>query len=39
MEHTAQEQRHGKSAEDLIVKVPEGTTIYDLYTEELLADL
>ncbi len=37
--HGSGAKRHGKSAEDLIVKVPEGTTIYDLYTEELLADL
>ncbi len=37
--HGSGGKRHGKSAEDLVVKVPEGTTIYDLYTNEPLADL
>ncbi|HJP16978.1 MAG TPA: GTPase ObgE [Acidimicrobiales bacterium] len=37
--HGSGGKRHGKSTEDLIVKVPEGTTIYDFYTDEPLADL
>lgn len=30
---------YGKSAEDVIIKVPLGTMVYDIKTEELLADL
>lgn len=30
---------HGRRGEDLVVKVPEGTVIRDMYTGELLADL
>lgn len=32
-------ERIGKSAEDLIVRVPEGTLVYDADTEELIGDL
>ena len=31
--------RHGANAEDVIVKVPEGTTIYDMDTNLVIADL
>jgi len=31
--------RHGKSGEDVIVKVPAGTMVTDIHTEEILADL
>lgn len=31
--------RHGKNAEDLIVKVPQGSTVYDLKTGKIIADL
>ncbi|MDE0927154.1 MAG: GTPase ObgE [Acidimicrobiales bacterium] len=37
--HGSGQKRHGKNAEDLIIKVPEGTTVYDLYTREILCDL
>ena len=32
-------RKTGKSGEDLIIKVPVGTTVYDAETEELIADL
>lgn len=31
--------QHGKNAEDLYVKVPEGTTVYDVKTGKVIADL
>ena len=37
--HGSGGKRHGKAAGDLVVKVPEGTTIHDLYSGEVLADL
>ncbi len=37
--HGSGGKRHGRAADDLIVKVPEGTTVHDLYSGELLADL
>ena len=37
--HGSGGKRHGRAAADLVVKVPEGTTVYDLYSGELLADL
>ena len=37
--HGSGGKRHGRAAADLVVKVPEGTTVHDLYTGELLADL
>ncbi|MBL88667.1 MAG: GTPase ObgE [Actinobacteria bacterium] len=37
--HGSGAKRHGRSAEELIVSVPEGTTIYDLQGDEVLADL
>ena len=37
--HGSGGRRHGRAAADLVVKVPEGTTVQDLYTGELLADL
>ncbi|MDC0384786.1 GTPase ObgE, partial [bacterium] len=37
--HGSGAKRHGRAADDLIVKVPEGTTVHDLHTGELLADL
>ena len=30
---------HGRSGEDMIIHVPEGTIVRDMYTDELLADL
>ncbi len=38
-ENGRSKNQHGKNAEDLIVKVPPGTTIVDETTEEVLADL
>ena len=32
-------ERIGKSAEDLVIRVPEGTLVYDADTEELIGDL
>ena len=37
--HGSGGKRHGKSAEDLVIRVPEGTTVYDFYTDEPLVDL
>ena len=37
--HGSGGKRHGRAAADLMVKVPEGTTVHDLYSGELLADL
>ena len=37
--HGSGGKRHGKAAGDLVIKVPEGTTIHDLYSGEVLADL
>ena len=37
--HGSGGKRHGRAAADLVVKVPEGTTVHDLYGRELLADL
>ena len=37
--HGSGGKRHGKSAEELIIRVPEGTTIYELEGEQDLADL
>ena len=37
--HGSGGKRHGRAAEDLVVKVPEGTTVRDLYSGEILADL
>ena len=37
--HGSGGKRHGRAAEDLVVKVPEGTTVRDLYSGEMLADL
>jgi GTP-binding protein len=37
--HGSGAKRHGKSAEELIIKVPEGTTIYELEGDQVLADL
>ena len=37
--HGSGGKRHGRAAEDVTIKVPEGTTAYDLYSGEVLADL
>ncbi len=37
--HGSGGKRHGKASEDLVVKVPEGTTVHDLHGGEVLADL
>ena len=37
--HGSGGKRHGRAAEDVVVKVPEGTTVHDLYSGEVLADL
>ena len=37
--HGSGAKRHGRSSEDLVVKVPEGTTVHDLEGTEVLADL
>jgi GTP-binding protein len=37
--HGSGGKRHGKSSEELIIKVPEGTTIYELEGDQVLADL
>lgn len=37
--HGSGGKRHGKAAEDLVVKVPEGTTVHDLHSGETLVDL
>jgi GTP-binding protein len=37
--HGAGNKRHGAGGEDLVVAVPEGTTVRDLHTGDLLADL
>ncbi|HJL90714.1 MAG: GTPase ObgE [Acidimicrobiales bacterium] len=37
--HGSGAKRHGKSSEELIIKVPEGTTIYELEGDQVLADL
>lgn len=38
-ERGATKTQHGKSAEDLIVKVPVGTTVFDVETGKIIADL
>lgn len=38
-EHGMSKSKHGKGAEDLVVKVPPGTVVKDLATEEVIADL
>lgn len=38
-EHGMSKSKHGKGAEDLVVKVPPGTVVKDLITEEVIADL
>ncbi len=37
--HGSGGRRHGRSGDDLVVKVPEGTTVHDLHSGEVLADL
>ncbi len=37
--HGLGQDMHGKRGEDLVITVPEGTVVRDLYTGELLADL
>ena len=37
--HGSGGKRHGRSAGDLVLKVPEGTSVHDMYTEERIADL
>jgi len=37
--HGSGGKRHGKASEDMVVKVPEGTTVHNLYDGEVLADL
>jgi GTP-binding protein len=37
--HGSGGKRHGRAAEDLVLKVPEGTSVHDLYSDERLADL
>ena len=37
--HGSGGKRHGRSGEDLVIKVPEGTTVHDLYSGEIFADL
>jgi len=37
--HGSGAKRHGRSADELIIKVPEGTTIYELEGDQVLADL
>jgi len=37
--HGSGGKRHGRAAVDMVIKVPEGTTIHDMYTGEALADL
>ena len=37
--HGSGGKRHGRSAGDLVLKVPEGTSVHDMYTEERFADL
>ncbi|WP_062050636.1 GTPase ObgE [Bacillus sp. JCM 19034] len=38
-EHGRPKNQHGKNAEDMIVKVPPGTTVIDAETEQVIADL
>ncbi|GAE30395.1 GTPase ObgE [Halalkalibacter hemicellulosilyticus] len=38
-DHGRPKNQHGKNAEDMIVKVPPGTTVTDAETEQVLADL
>ncbi|MCJ7839911.1 GTPase ObgE [Lederbergia sp. NSJ-179] len=38
-EHGMSKGKHGKGAEDLVVKVPPGTVVKDLETNEVIADL
>ncbi|MCK0471141.1 GTPase ObgE [Halalkalibacter sp. APA_J-10(15)] len=38
-DHGRPKNQHGKNAEDMIVKVPPGTTVMDAETEQVLADL
>ena len=37
--HGSGAKRHGRSAEDLVIKVPEGTTVQELHSQPVLADL
>ncbi|ACL70159.1 GTPase ObgE [Halothermothrix orenii] len=37
--HGSGKNKHGRSGEDLVLKVPPGTVVYDADTDELLADL
>lgn len=37
--HGSGGKRHGRSAEDLVIKVPEGTTVHDLRGDQARADL
>ena len=37
--HGSGAKRHGRSAEDLVIKVPEGTTVQELHGQPVLADL
>jgi len=37
--HGSGGKKHGRSAGDLILKVPEGSSVHDMYTEERIADL
>ena len=37
--HGSGGKRHGRSGDDLVIKVPEGTTVHDLYSGQVLADL
>lgn len=38
-EHGRPKNQHGKNAEDMVVKVPPGTTVIDAETEQVIADL
>lgn len=38
-EHGMSKNKHGKNAEDMVVKVPPGTVVIDAETEEVIADL
>lgn len=38
-EHGMSKSKHGKNSEDLILKVPPGTVVSDVETEEVIADL
>ncbi len=38
-EHGGSKNQHGRNAEDMIIEVPPGTVVYDLETDQKLADL